>query len=212
MPDLPALAPDAVGLWLIHAPRAQAARRARAIIAHYAGMPEQALDWRVGPHGKPYVANASVHFNLSHSGPATALAISLAGAVGVDLEYPRRIARREALLKRCFTDIERESVLAAHDPDAHLLRLWAGKEAVVKAIGRGIAYGLKNVEVGLDDNDALHLIALHGTGGPAERWQLQRMYLRDDAYLGVCAQRGAHSCAGSTALQRALLEVVYVQS
>ena len=71
---------------------------------------------------------------------------------------------------------------AAPDSDAALLRHWAAKEAVVKAIGRGIAYGLHNIELAPADGDELVLARLEGPAGPHVRWRLAGVALGDGAY------------------------------
>ena len=58
----------------------------------------------------------------------------------------------------------------------------------MKAIGRGIAYGLRNVEVALDTDNALRLIALHGPGGPAARWALRSYSWPGQVVLAIAKQ------------------------
>lgn len=53
--------------------------------------------------GKPYIEGAPLHFNLSHSGDAVALAISTEGEVGVDVQLAIDPTRSERLSSRFFT-------------------------------------------------------------------------------------------------------------
>lgn len=53
--------------------------------------------------GKPYIEGAPLHFNLSHSGDAVALAISTEGEVGVDVQLAIDQTRSERLSSRFFT-------------------------------------------------------------------------------------------------------------
>jgi 4'-phosphopantetheinyl transferase len=99
-----------------------------------------------GPHGKPILAGdhaGELHFSLSHSGNAAAVAAACA-AVGVDLEAVRPLAA-ENLAARFFGDDERRQVAAATDPGAAFVRLWTRKEALLKATGEGIGGGLASV-------------------------------------------------------------------
>jgi 4'-phosphopantetheinyl transferase len=180
------LTADAVHVWWLDA--APHDRAPRALLASYAGVGPDALDWRVGAHGKPELAHGDLAFNLSHSGGSTLLAVARGTAVGVDLEHRRRVRRRQALLARCFSRAERERIERDPDPDAILLALWSAKEAVVKAIGRGIAYGLTRVELGLEA-DGVRLVRVDGPAGPAERWRLHTLALERDA-LGALAYAG----------------------
>jgi len=78
------------------------------------------------------------------------------------------------LLARCFTPVEQARLRAALEPDAALLAAWTAKEALVKAIGRGLAYGMRRVELDLAGTWP-RLLVLDGPGGPAERWRLRQL-------------------------------------
>lgn len=96
-----------------------------------------------GPHGKPVLAGGlagRLHFSLSHSGRAVAVAAAHE-PVGVDLEAVRPLAA-EDLAARFFGDDERRLVAGAADPPAAFVRLWTRKEALLKATGEGITGGL----------------------------------------------------------------------
>lgn len=160
--------PATVEVWRFDGP--DTASAARAVLARRTGRPPEALDLAVGPHGKPYLRESRFGFNLSHSGGLRLLALADGLEVGVDVERLRPLRRREALLARCFTARERRRLAAATDRE--LLRHWAAKEALVKAIGRGIAYGLRRIELDEGPDGGLVVARLDGPGGPAERWRL----------------------------------------
>lgn len=173
---------DEIHLWLLERGRGDPA--VRALIARYAGCAPERLELAHGPHGKPRVADGAFAFNLSHSGAHTLLACARGCELGVDLEHERRIRRRAALLERCFTDAERAHVRGSGHADASLLRHWAAKEALVKAIGRGIAYGLKRIAIAFED-DAPRVDALEGEAGPPARWQLTGFEPLPGAYAAL---------------------------
>src|SRR4051812_28027878 len=62
----------------------------RRLLAGYAGLRSADLAFVRNEHGKPRLANATLEFNLSHSGDALLIALSKTHALGVDLEMPRR--------------------------------------------------------------------------------------------------------------------------
>ncbi len=164
------LGTDDIHVWRLSAGRRSGDLNVRGLLARYAGCGEDALDLALGPHGKPVLPDHTLRFNLSHSGAHTLLALTRGAELGVDLEHPRRVQRRAALLERCFTTAERAR-LAGSD-DTRLLRYWAAKEALVKAIGRGIAYGLTRIEIDEDAHGALRIARIDGSAGPAQRWSL----------------------------------------
>lgn len=78
--------------------------------------------------------------SLSRSGPFAAVAVAHARWIGVDLERfpPRRPL--EELVVAIATPAEREAIRqhTGSDRERALLRLWSGKEAVLKAWGTGL--------------------------------------------------------------------------
>jgi holo-[acyl-carrier protein] synthase len=70
--------------------------------------------------------------------------------VGVDIieiERIRRALERPRFRERCFTAAEREYCDSRADPAASYAARFAGKEAVGKALGCGIQFTWKDVEI-----------------------------------------------------------------
>lgn len=117
-----------------------ATRRAarRIILAKYLDIEPSEVMISEAPSGKPVLSGPSpgLHFNASHSKDCGILAVSARHPVGADIECPRRICSN-ALAARILSPSERIEVgeLAPDDFDAGVLRIWAGKEALVKGIG-----------------------------------------------------------------------------
>lgn len=91
-------------------------------------------DISVNEWGKPYIENCALHFSISHSGDIAACAVSEC-ELGLDIQ--QSISPSDKLLKRYFTEAERQEINTAAD----FARLWSAKESYVKATGRGIARG-----------------------------------------------------------------------
>jgi 4'-phosphopantetheinyl transferase len=110
-----------------------------------------------GLHGKPCVlgeAGEQPHFNVSHSGAYALIAVAdpnRVAHVGVDIEVLHHDIDAQALLDIAFTDPERRAVLAAPDVRRAFYARWVGKEAVLKAMGVGVA-------------EHLHSVTLHSDG------------------------------------------------
>jgi 4'-phosphopantetheinyl transferase len=148
-------------------------------LAAHVGLAVDALAIGTGPYGKPFLLRSEWRFNLSHSRGVCLLAVSMGREVGIDVERIRPLRRRAALLARCFAPDEQARLASASDRE--FLRHWAAKEALVKAIGRGIAYGLKRIETARADDGTLSIARCDGPGGPAARWQLTELGDIDDA-------------------------------
>jgi len=129
---------------------ARAHRGLRAVVGRFAGIAPQAVAWRTGPHGKPALANDAAHgleFNLSHSG-SWALAAVARAPVGIDVERLRPIDRLDRLAERWCTAAERARLAALDgaEREAHFLACWTAKEALLKAIGCGLAGDAQSIE------------------------------------------------------------------
>lgn len=175
-----AFAGDEVQLWLFRG-RTPGEVPLRQLLSTYLGVPAAALPIVRGPHGKPALATpARLHFNLSHSGDLTVVALSSAYEPGIDVEFPGRERPVQALARRYFTSTEADA-LAALPPEraaAAFLALWSCKEAVLKALGRGIAFGLHRLEFALDaDGEPERLTTIAAEAGKPHEWQLHRLRL-----------------------------------
>jgi 4'-phosphopantetheinyl transferase len=107
-----------------------------------------ALRWTASRHGKPELAPpwSWLQTSLSHSGDLAAAAISTSRPVGVDIQDLVAGMDPVALSARFFASDEAEFVAAGNDPAVQadrFARLWARKEAVVKATGGRLWPNLK---------------------------------------------------------------------
>jgi 4'-phosphopantetheinyl transferase len=112
----------------------------RFIVARHLGAPPAEIAWRTGRHGKPELADpwTGVHVNISHSGTLCLIALSASRHVGVDVQQILPGLDTIAMARRYFSP--GEAAIVAEDCDAggraeEFARLWARKEAVVKADG-----------------------------------------------------------------------------
>ncbi len=122
----------------------------RVLLGHYVSQAPAALQFMTGSHGKPYLIDQAVQFNLSHSGDWLVMAVSAAQAIGVDIEQVRAISRLDGLVRRCLTEAECKTLPAdAHQRTGIFLRYWTCKEAYLKATGTGLSHPMPQVPVAL---------------------------------------------------------------
>jgi 4'-phosphopantetheinyl transferase len=128
------------GRWLL-------ARRVatRMLLGVELGCAAEAVEFDAGAHGKPRVRLAGAEgtnmaFSTSHSGELFALAVAYGADVGVDVERTRDVPRASEIARRWFLAHEAAAVEEARGEDqvAEFLRLWVGKEALVKRHGGGL--------------------------------------------------------------------------
>ncbi|TDK22691.1 4'-phosphopantetheinyl transferase superfamily protein [Luteimonas aestuarii] len=130
--------------------------------------------WR-DTHGRPHLAagHAGLDINWSHSGDQLLVALGRGVRVGADLELLRPRPRAMVLAARFFTPGEAatlQALPAALQEDA-FVRLWCAKEAVLKAHGRGIVFGLHRLEF-VADGDAWRLDRCDPALGTPADWTL----------------------------------------
>jgi 4'-phosphopantetheinyl transferase len=164
----------------------------RALVAGYLDVVPSAVVFRDAPGGRPYIAqpHGDLALNWSHSGKHAVLALGRCLPIlGVDVESPRPRTRALALADRFFHPLERDD-LAALPPaqrEAAFLKLWTAKEAVLKALGEGLRFGLDRVVFRLRDDRLVPGPFAQAAGALAD-WHLERL---DDALGHACvAWRG----------------------
>jgi 4'-phosphopantetheinyl transferase len=187
------LGEDEIHLWRL--PYRPALRRAPLLelLAAYLQCPVEAVTLRQGEYGRPALAlepSQALDFNWSHSGEQALVAIARGIAPGIDLERvrPRRSAMEIA--RRYFAADELVWLETFDDPasrDRAFLQLWTAKEAVLKAHGRGIAFGLDKLSIDMRQAQP-RLLRLQQEHAP--QWQLHALPLGGD-YLGALAWHGA---------------------
>jgi 4'-phosphopantetheinyl transferase len=142
-------------------------------LIHYSGThrPPEILR---GEHGKPYApALDGLDFNLSHARNHVLLAFARNQPLGVDLERLDREHAVEDLARRFFAPMEADALQRL--PPSHqlpaFLRLWTCKEAVLKAIGAGLSFGLSRVAFELSgDGVPTALAQLAPEAGAPPEW------------------------------------------
>ncbi len=124
------------------------------------GYDYEKLDFFVTPEGKPMQNDVpELFFSLSHSGNYAVCIIS-DREVGVDLEWKNRKqlepGREEglgAIAKKVFSFQEYEEYISASEEAKKemFLKYWTRKEAMGKALGKGLAMDFSKIN-GLDEN------------------------------------------------------------
>ena len=122
----------------------------RLALGSWLGRDPASLEFQLGPHGKPALARqgqATLHFNLAHSGDLILLAFHATSPVGVDVEQHRPHLAWEPLARRVLPPAECQ-LLEQLPPDRRreaFLAAWCRLEARLKARGEGLA-GLERLQ------------------------------------------------------------------
>lgn len=94
-------------------------------------------------HGKPFVPNQPVSFNVSHTDGLIVCAMSDSDLkLGVDVEQVDRRTNLDRVARRSFSQREYEAFCASSDAREAFFGFWTLKEAYIKARGVGVSLGL----------------------------------------------------------------------
>jgi 4'-phosphopantetheinyl transferase len=136
--------------------------------------------------------------NWSHSGQRLLLALGEGLRLGIDVELVRPRPRVAALAERYFHPDEAAWLRA--QPDATRLpafvRLWCAKEAVLKAHGEGIAFGLEKLRFGEHDGQLRLDACAPALGTPAD-WALHE-WAPEPGYRAALAASGDNRAMTNT--------------
>ncbi len=104
-----------------------------------------------GEYGKPFLAEyKNIFFSISHCNKAVCVAISEKN-IGTDIEIIRKYS--ESVVRRVFTEKEASELEKTAEKDKFFFQIWTLKESIIKFDGRGISYGMKNIEINLKNKE-----------------------------------------------------------
>jgi 4'-phosphopantetheinyl transferase len=121
------------------------------LVAQRTGVDARAVRLSHDERGRPLLEGSALNVSIAHSGDYVACAVSKR-RIGVDIERFDRREADDALAEHVCTPAElRQLAELAPIPRKHaLIRLWARKEAVTKALGLGAALPFEQVDVSTD--------------------------------------------------------------
>lgn len=123
------------------------------------GLRERDQHYIEGKHGKPSLADhPEIHFSISHSSHFVACAMADC-EIGIDIQHLVKV--NEPLMRRVLSDEELGMVMAQQGEERQMLfaRLWALKEAYLKAVGTGITDDFPSFSL---ENDRPRLVNRQG--------------------------------------------------
>jgi len=156
----------------------------RKVLGEYLEIKSQDIEIKIAEHGKPFVENEALFFNLSHTANRLVIAVSNNSEIGIDLEQYKYRKNLQGLVKKCFSEEEKHfwESLSAQQQVMLFYQLWVRKEAFVKAIGRGIAVGLDQCVI--NPKQQTEFLSIPNEYGVAGDWKIVDVHLNKE---DVCA-------------------------
>ena len=159
--------------------------RLREILSSYLDREPSSIEFVYNAFGKPALRDASLRFNVSHSGGIGVCAIA-GREVGIDIEQIRPELAEERTAESFFSPRE-VAMLRALPPGSQLeafFECWTRKEAYVKARGEGLSIPLDTFDVEFRPGEPPEF--LRGGGG----WSI-RTFPAPPGYTGCVVAEGA---------------------
>ena len=113
----------------------------RRAAAKSCGCSEKELRIGRSEHGKPFLYDCKMEFNISHGGDFVVCAVA-EQPVGVDVEPVRDIDL--GIARRFFHPSECELIMGSEDSRSRFFDLWTLKESYVKWLGKGLSQPLNS--------------------------------------------------------------------
>lgn len=160
----------------------------RTVLGEVRGESPQRVPIEITTHGKPLCVGGPA-FNISHSEDRLVIALATEGEIGVDIEMIRPLEELDELAALVFSPAERQQ-LGALPPAARLAafyRGWTRKEALIKAVGKGLSMPLERFSVDLGESRHNALLESHIPGLDTERWQVLPVACDPEATLAVAS-------------------------
>jgi 4'-phosphopantetheinyl transferase len=171
---------------------------ARCALSRAAPVEPGAWRFRRGPHGKPEVtepsAASTLRFNLSHTAGLAACAVTEGVEVGVDAEAGARLGDPLPLALRFFaaSEVEALRALEGEARRQRFLDLWSLKEALLKALGVGLAGRIARVSFAVEEGRP-RLLDAGDLGGDPRDWQLALLRPTPSHRVALALRRGRRS-------------------
>ncbi len=125
---------------MLHRERFIAARaRLRQLLAGYLSSDPIQINFSYNHYQKPFLPDTQLRFNLSHSDNLVLYAFTLNHEIGIDVEKIKP-SYSTLVAKRYFTASENNELLGYEPLEANIAfyRTWSRREAIIKAMGKGI--------------------------------------------------------------------------
>ena len=154
-----------------------------------------ALSFRFNAFGKPSLAgtaSAPLAFNTSYSAGSSLIGLRAGMSLGVDMERIRPLDRKDSIIRAHGTrrEIECFESLPPQEREYRFFHWWVRKEAIIKAVGRGVSCPLNMVETNIDGCSEVSTVTIDKD--PSDPYQVTSMQMERDlvlalAYSGSCS-------------------------
>ena len=168
----------------------------RVLCGKYLDISPLNVNYRYSRHGKPFIRESGLEFNVSHSNGIASIGLTVNYPIGVDVEFIKPAeampdSELRLIAGRFFSKPEFEKLVAL--PVSSLRRAffecWTRKEAFIKAEGSGLSFPLDQFEVSFGDVGSAQLLSTKWDPSECEMWYLSAFEV-GSSHVGAVSVRG----------------------
>ncbi len=166
----------------------------RSILGERLGVSPADVRFDYGEFGRPSLTRgmdrSGPYFNVSHCRDLGCIAVASSCDVGVDVEAVRQLKDLERMTRKTLAASEQRYIAAipASDRLRTFFRYWTLKEALLKVVGVGLQWPLRDIETDLEIEG--RIVSIPARIPTTARFLLQELDLGDD-YCGALATQSA---------------------
>lgn len=143
----------------------------KSLLMNHYGIKQEDLIFSYNERGKPMLrSHPSLYFNASHANEIVLIGISTSGLIGVDIEWVQKDLDEDAIAKSFFSTDEYCAYIqykVSHRKAFY--HFWTAKEAVIKALGKGLWEGKDVPQIAIEDHQ---LTLKHQNKVAIENWSI----------------------------------------
>ena len=160
----------------------------RYLLKRYLNADPRSIKFGMSSHGKPFVIGHDISFNVTHSHGCALIGFTRNTPIGLDVEKLRNKVDCQGLSRRYFSPNESDELLAIAEEDQQqaFFTCWTRKEAFVKALGRGIGFGLDNFDVAFQNHDQPRIKDIRFKEENAKHWGVASLNTSPGYVASIC--------------------------
>lgn len=160
----------------------------RRLLGCYVGSGAETLSFRYGSHGKPFLMglDSSLEFNLTHSAGRALLAVAQQ-PVGIDLECVTINLDIDSIASSFFTPVEHATLQLDQEIERNrrFFTLWVRKEALMKAVGKGLSQALAEYNMVADTSGLIMHHTWSAQTGEVTSWHVYDLEVEKDSVAAL---------------------------
>lgn len=174
----------------------------RLLLGMYLGTGFYHREFHINTYGKPSLKNTldqeAIQFNLSHSDNTCVCVFRQHGDIGVDVEKIKDLPDMDGIAERFFSPLEKEKLFSLPESarKKSFFQYWARKEALLKAMGRGLSFPLNKAQVISSPEETAEIIVRTAKPDTKSEWTLRDISLFD-GFVSAVAIDGHHADCGA---------------